>query len=225
MTYVKICGITNLDDARCAAEVGADLLGFIFYPKSPRFVTPEQVAAITQTIRREFGVHAPRCVGVFVDEPVDRVRAVLASVCLDLVQLHGSEPPVEVRRLRPRAFKAIRPQTRSDAEAMVATYCDVVPDDDTLPQFLMDAYHPQQFGGTGTPADLAVAQSLARRFRLLLAGGLTPETVGPAIEQVQPWGVDVSSGVEAAKGIKDHARVQAFIKTVHAIDATMEPGK
>jgi phosphoribosylanthranilate isomerase len=108
---------------------------------------------------------------------------------------------------------------------MVATYCDVVPDDDTLPQFLMDAYHPQQFGGTGTPADLAVAQSLARRFRLLLAGGLTPETVGPAIEQVQPWGVDVSSGVEAAKGIKDHARVRAFIKTVHAIDATMERGK
>jgi phosphoribosylanthranilate isomerase len=107
----------------------------------------------------------------------------------------------------------------------VAAYCDVVPDDDTLPQFLLDAYHPQQFGGTGTLADLVVAQLLARRFLLLLAGGLTPETVGPAIERVRPWGVDVSSGVERAKGIKDHARIRTFIEAVRAVDATMGRGK
>jgi len=120
MTYIKVCGLTNLDDARCAAEAGADFLGFIFYPKSPRFVTPEQVAAITQAIRREFGIRAPRCVGVFVDEPVERVRAILDSAGLDLAQLHGSEPPAEVRALQPRAFKAIRPQRCDDAEAAVA---------------------------------------------------------------------------------------------------------
>lgn len=222
MTYVKICGITNLDDALCAAEAGTDLLGFILYPKSPRFVTPEQVAAITQTIRREYGIRAPRCVGVFVDEPIERVRTILDSAGLDLAQLHGSELPAEVRILHPRAFKAIRPQTHDDAEAAIAAYCDVVPGDEALPQFLLDAYHPQQFGGTGIPADLATAQLLACRFRLLLAGGLRPETVGSAIKQVRPWGVDVASGVERAKGIKDHARVRAFIEAVRATDATLE---
>jgi len=215
MTYVKICGITNLDDARCAAEAGADFLGFIFYPKSPRFVTPERVRVIIQAIRDEFGADAPRCVGVFVDELVARVQVVLDSAGLDLAQLHGNEPPDEVRMLRPRAFKAIRPRSRDDAEAAVAAYCDIV-SDAALPQILMDAYHPQQFGGTGILADLAVARLLARDHRLLLAGGLTPETVGPAIGRVRPWGVDVSSGVERARGIKDHARVRAFIEAVRA---------
>lgn len=219
-TRIKICGLTNLEDARCAAEAGADLLGFIFYPQSPRFVTPERAAAIIQAIRREFG-DAPRCVGVFVNEPVESVRTLLDSIGLDLAQLHGHEPPAEVQMLHPRAFKALRPQARSDAEAAVATYRDVVPDDDSLPQFLLDAYHPQHYGGTGIPADLAVARWLARRFRLLLAGGLRPETVGAAVERVRPWGVDVSSGVEAAKGIKDHARVWAFVKAVQAVDAVM----
>jgi phosphoribosylanthranilate isomerase len=221
LTRVKICGITNLDDACCAAEAGADFLGFIFYPKSPRFVTPEQVTVITQALRAEFGSSAPRCVGVFVDEPIARVRAVLDSAGLDLAQLHGSEPPDQVHLLYPRAFKAIRPRTRSDAEAAAAMYCNAAPkpEGDDLPQLLLDAYHPQQFGGTGIPADLDVAHALARRLRLLLAGGLAPETVGPAIEQVRPWGEDVSSGVERVKGAKDHARVRAFIEAVRAADA------
>jgi phosphoribosylanthranilate isomerase len=214
LTHVKICGITRLGDARCAVEAGADLLGLIFYPKSPRFVTPEQAAAITRALRGEFGARAPRCVGVFVNEPVDRVRAVLDNAGLDLAQLHGDEPPAEVRKLQPRAFKAIRPQTGDDAQVVVNDYCDVAPDDDTLPQLLLDAYHPEKIGGTGVQADLDLACSLAQRFRLLLAGGLTPETVASAIKRVQPWGVDVSSGVEASRGIKDHARVRAFVKAV-----------
>jgi phosphoribosylanthranilate isomerase len=219
---VKICGITRVEDAFCAAEAGADLVGFIFHRQSPRYVTPEQVAAITGAIRRHFGADAPRCVGVFVDQPVARVRAVLDSSGLDLAQLHGSESPSEVQELHPRAFKALRPQTRADAEAAVAIYGQVVPDDDALPKFLIDAYHPQQHGGTGTPVDLDIAQSLAGRFRLLLAGGLTPETVRRAIERVRPWGVDVSSGVEQAKGIKDYARVRAFIEAARAADVTLE---
>jgi phosphoribosylanthranilate isomerase len=218
MTYVKVCGITNLDDACCAVEAGVDFLGFVFYPKSPRFVTPGQAGAIIRTIRLEFGADAPRCVGVFVDESVEHVLATLDSVGLDLAQLHGREPPAKVRMLHHRAFKAIRPRSRDDAEAALAVYRGVVPDDTALPQMLMDAYHPQQLGGTGIPADLAVARFLALHLRLLLAGGLTPETVGPAIDQVRPWGVDVSSGVERAKGIKDHARVRTFVEAVRAVE-------
>jgi phosphoribosylanthranilate isomerase len=213
-TQVKICGITNLDDARCAADAGADFLGFVLYPNSPRFVAPERVAVITQAIRAEFGPSSPRCVGVFVDEPVRRVQACLDAAHLDLAQLHGSERPDEVGRLHPRAFKAIRPQIHDDAGAAVATYRDVFPDSQALPQLLLDAYHPGQFGGTGLKADWTVARSVAHQCRLLLAGGLTPETVGAAIEAVRPWGVDVSSGVERERGIKDHVRIRAFI---HAI--------
>ncbi len=153
------------------------------------------------------------------DEPVEHVMAVLDNAGLDLAQLHGNEPPAEVRTLHPRAFKAIRPQARAEATAAVDAYCDVAPADTALPQLLMDAYHPHQPGGTGIPADLALACSLAPRLRLMLAGGLTPETVGPAIERVRPWGVDVSSGVEQTQGVKDHARVRAFVKAVRAANA------
>jgi phosphoribosylanthranilate isomerase len=208
-------------DARCAAGAGADLLGFIFYHKSPRFVQPQQAAAIVQAIRADFGTGAPRFVGVFVDEPPDSVRRTLDLAGLDLAQLHGDESPGQVQALRPRAFKAIRPRTAGEALAAVAAYCQDAPGDDAppayapaayAPQLLLDAYHPQQLGGTGLAADVAVAQSIAGRCRLMLAGGLTPETVAAAIEAVRPWGVDVSSGVERTRGRKNHERVQAFIR-------------
>lgn len=213
-TRVKICGLTNLDDARCAAGAGADFLGFILYPKSPRFLAPQQISVITRAIRREFGASAPRCVGVFVNELASQVQGWLDEANLDLAQLHGTESPDEVLRLHPRAFKAIRPQTRDDAQASLAVYRDAFLDDQALPQLLLDAYHPERFGGTGLPVDLTVAQPVAHRCRLLLAGGLTPETVEAAIKAVRPWGVDISSGVERTKGIKDHARIQAFIRAV-----------
>jgi phosphoribosylanthranilate isomerase len=212
--HIKICGITNVGDARCAAEAGADLIGFVFYPKSPRFVTPEQATAITQAIRGEFGGQAPRFVGVFVDEPIGQVRAVLDAAGLDLAQLHGNESADEMQRLIPRVFKAIRPQAHDDVHAIAAAYCRAMPEDDTLPQLLLDAYHPEEFGGTGIQADLNLARDLARRIRLLLAGGLTSETVGVAIRRVRPWGVDVSSGVERAKGIKDRTRIRTFVQAV-----------
>lgn len=217
-TRVKICGLTNLDDARCAAAAGADFLGFILYPKSPRYVTPEQIAAITGAIRAEFGRGAPRCVGVFVNEPPDHVWACLDAAELDLAQLHGDELPAEVQRLHPFAFKAIRPPSGADAEASLALYRPTFPENGSLPQLLLDAFHPQRYGGTGLQVDLSVARPVARRCRLLLAGGLAPETVGEAIRTVQPWGVDVSSGVERAKGLKDRARVEAFIRAVHAAE-------
>jgi phosphoribosylanthranilate isomerase len=221
-TRIKICGITNLDDARCAAQAGADFLGFVFYPPSPRFIAPEQVATITGAIRRELGEGAPRFVGVFVDEHVDHVRAVLDGAGLDLAQLHGAEPPAAVQSLAPRAFKAVRPRSAAEAEAALVAYGAALPVDAGLPQLLVDAYDPHRFGGTGIPADLAVVQLLAGCVRLLLAGGLAPDTVGPAVEHARPWGVDVSSGVERAKGVKDPARVRAFICAVRAADAALE---
>ena len=219
MIHVKVCGITNVDDARCAVDAGADFLGFIFYPKSPRFVTVEQAAAVVRAVRDAYDKSSPRFVGVFVDEPVERVRAVLDGAGVDLAQLCGSESPDEVSALAPRAFKAIRPQVRADVEAAVAAYERVFLDHDALPQLLLDSYQPDRFGGTGIAADLCLAQMLSCRYRLMLAGGLTPEKVGPAIERAKPWGVDVSSGVEWAKGLKDHARIRAFVEAVRAVDS------
>jgi phosphoribosylanthranilate isomerase len=222
LTVIKICGITNVDDAYCAAEAGADLLGFIFYHKSPRHVTVREAAFIAGAVRGAFGTQAPRLVGVFVDEPIECVHGVLEAAALDLAQLHGDESPDEVRALSPRAFKAVRPRDLDQARAARVTYEETVPDDVGIPQLLVDAYHPQQHGGTGLQTDLDLARWLAQRVRLLLAGGLTPETVAPIIEQVRPWGVDVSGGVERVKRFKDHARVRAFIDAVRASDANVE---
>jgi phosphoribosylanthranilate isomerase len=217
MTYVKICGITNVDDARCAVGAGADFLGFIFYPKSPRYVTTERCAKIVGAIRDAFGARAPRFVGVFVNEPAQRVRQALDTAGLDLAQLHGDEPLTAMQQLYPRAFKAIRPPSVDQARSQAAAYAAVGPGDEGLPQLLADAYHPQQYGGTGTPVDLEIARALAQDYRLLLAGGLAPENVGTVVERVRPWGVDVSSGVEREKGRKDHAKVQAFVRVVRAL--------
>jgi phosphoribosylanthranilate isomerase len=222
LTQIKICGITNLEDARCAAQAGADFLGFILYRRSPRYIAPERIVAIFRALREEYGPR-PRGVGVFVDEPIADLRHTLDVTGLDLAQLHGDEPAEEVRSLGTCAFKAIRPRALGDARAALQRYRYAFSSDETLPQLLADAYHPQQYGGTGLRADSMVARWLARRVRLLLAGGLTPENVAQTIEEVRPWGVDVSSGVEAAKGVKDHERVRAFVAAVRAADKTL-PG-
>ncbi|MBN2005431.1 MAG: phosphoribosylanthranilate isomerase [Anaerolineae bacterium] len=224
VTYVKICGITNLEDARCAAGAGADFLGFILYVKSPRYIAPEPAGDIRQAIRAEFG-ESPRCVGVFVDEPADTVRAIMAAAHLDLAQLHSVETPDIVAALAPRAFKALRPQTLAEAQEAFNAYGPPslayrLPS--TVPDLLVDAYHPQQMGGTGQIADLEIARWLAERCRLLLAGGLTPDNVADAIAQVHPWGVDVASGVEASKGKKDHAKVKAFIAAAKSRNLNFE---
>ncbi len=148
MTKIKICGITNIDDAVVAAEAGADFLGFIFHPPSPRYVTIDAVRAITGALWAKFGIQAPRCVGVFVDVPADVVRTTMAQSGLDLAQLHGSEPPDVVTALQPCAFKAIRPQTRDEAAAAYHAYVDTAaPRRPDRPQLLVDAYHPHGRGG------------------------------------------------------------------------------
>jgi phosphoribosylanthranilate isomerase len=220
---VKICGITNVEDARVAAEAGTDLLGFICYAKSPRYVEPETINAIVDVLNAHLGPRRPRYVGVFVDETVPQVRHLLETCGLDLAQLHGSEPPAEVRILQPHAFKAIRPRQRGDAEAAVATYAPVMQIAPDRPAFLIDAYHPWRFGGTGEITDWSAAKVVARRYPILLAGGLTPANVAAAIRVVDPWGVDVSSGVEVEPGRKDGDQVRAFVAAAKAAaDPTCE---
>jgi len=211
---VKICGLTHLDDALLALEAGADLLGFVLYPKSPRGVSLGVVAEIAQALRRApaFQQRRPALVGVFVNAPPAEVARALDEAGLDLAQLSGHEPPDDLRALGRRAYKAIRSQAEADALPAAGAppahpYC---------PDFLLDAAHPTLYGGSGQLADLALAARLAARHRLLLAGGLTPDNVAAAIRAVRPWGVDAASGVEAAPGKKDPAKVRAFVQAAKA---------
>jgi phosphoribosylanthranilate isomerase len=219
MTVTKICGITRLVDAQAAIDSGVDLLGFIFYPKSPRYVSPEEAGDMVEAIHGSDRASPPRFVGVFVDEPLRTIEQIIERAHLDLVQLHGSEPPALVRDLSPYAYKAIHPHTLVEAQAAFDTFAEAFAATATsTPQLLVDAYHPNLRGGTGLQADLHIAGWLARHCRLLLAGGLTPETVASTMAAVRPWGVDAASGVEAAKGVKDPRRVVAFLNAVRSAD-------
>lgn len=212
---VKICGITNQADAQVAVEAGADLLGFILYPKSPRFITPAQASVVISEIKAwvndQPGVTLPRFVGVFVNEPAEQVAQILESTHLDYAQLHGEESLAVLQKLAPRAFKALRPSNAEAAASDAAQYGPLGTPDG--PQLLIDAYDPHTYGGTGHKADWHTAAALAKCWpRLLLAGGLTPQNVAQAVRTVRPWGVDVASGVEDAPGRKDHTAVRNFIQ-------------
>ncbi len=207
MVKVKICGITNAEDARLAVEAGADMLGFIFYPPSPRYVTPmraREILAALGVMRGRISV-----VGIFVNESSDHVRAGMETAELDFAQLHGNESPEMVQAFAGRAYKSLQAKDLDAAHSLMAHYRHAV--NGNIPAFIADAPPAQLPGGNGNVADWTVAREIARAFPILLAGGLNLENVREAIETVQPWGVDVSSGVERAPGLKDHAKVQEFI--------------
>jgi phosphoribosylanthranilate isomerase len=211
MTIVKICGLTNLDDALCAVDAGAEMLGFIFYAKSPRYVTP----AIVHDIVRQAKARAAHIVtvGVFVNEAPEVIRAKLDASGLDLAQLSGDEPPDVLAQLVGRAYKVVR------SAGNAQTFLELAPGSPAhtdMPSLLLDADHPTLYGGSGVRADESLAAQLARQCHLLLAGGLNSGNVAAVIQQVRPWGVDVSSGVEAAPGRKDHAKVRAFVQAAHS---------
>jgi len=195
---VKICGITSADDARAAVGAGADALGFMFYEPSPRCVTPEQAAAIIAKLP----THVAK-VGVFVDADEAAVRTTAAMAGLDTLQFHGSEPPEFCARFELRTIKAFRVKDSGSLGQL--------PDYET-DAWLLDSYVQGVPGGTGERFNWDLAVEAKRLGRpILLAGGLTPENVGEADGQVTPYGLDVSSGVEAAPGRKDAAKVAAFI--------------
>lgn len=191
-----------------AADAGADLLGFIFYPSSPRCIAPERAREIAATLR-ERG-RAPKIVGVFVNESLERMHAIVTSVRLDLVQLAGTESVQVARELSPRVYKSLRPRDELEAGQLLHAYRAAV--NGNVPAFIIDSFDAKRFGGTGARANWNLAANIAREFSILLAGGLTAENVANAIRAVQPWGVDVSSGVERAPGLKDHVKVRQFIE-------------
>jgi len=203
MVHVKICGITSLEDAQAAVDAGVDALGFVFYPPSPRYVTPEQAAQIIQRLPPFVTT-----VGLFVDVALDTVNETAARCGLDRIQLHGRETPEFCRQVTRPVIKAFRIK---NAESLVH-----------LPGYRVSAYLLDAYvkgglpGGTGASFAWKLAAQARPYGPVILAGGLTPENVEAAIVQTRPYGVDVSTGVEHAPGIKDHQRVREFIARAKA---------
>lgn len=201
MTKIKICGIKTVSDALAGMEAGADLIGFNFYLKSPRYIDVGRCRDIMSVMRRYGHV---TYVGVFVNASVGEIRATMETCGLNLAQLHGDESPQMFTELNGKAFKAFRG---------IPTKLDGFARQDG-PAFLVDASVKGLYGGSGVTADWKGAAELAKQYSLLLAGGLTPENVAEAVQQVKPWGVDVASGVESAPGVKDPSKMKAFVRAI-----------
>jgi phosphoribosylanthranilate isomerase len=200
-THIKICGITNLPDAQLAAELGADMLGFVFYAKSPRAVRLEVAAEIGRLVTVEK-------VGVFVNETEANIWRVVEECHLDAIQFHGDESPEFCRRFAAKKIKAIR--MRDEASLLAVAEYDV----DAL---LLDTYTACQRGGTGKPFDWSLAVEAKRFGRpVILSGGLNPDNVCEAIRKAQPHAVDAASGLESAPGKKDPEKLRRFIELAKA---------
>jgi phosphoribosylanthranilate isomerase len=201
MVQIKICGITNIEDAMAVADAGADALGFVFHPASPRYVTPGRAREIIGSLPP-----ALCTVGVFVNLSAPEVLQIAELCGLDFIQLHGSETRQYCRSFpRERLIKAL--SFRSEDEfAIMADY--------PVRAFLVDAHDPVRFGGTGKTCDWNVAHKAAARHPLILAGGLGTKNILAALEAVRPLAVDLSSGVESAPGKKDHEKIRAVIDSV-----------
>lgn len=199
MVQVKICGITNLEDAEAAIYFGADALGFVFFKGSPRCVTLQQAESIVCKLPPFVTT-----VGVFVDETPEIIHSSIIDAGIDVIQLHGEEKP-EACGFSRRSIKAIRIKSIDSLEPL-KTFKSVVS------AFLLDAYTTEALGGTGQKFNWDIAVEAKQFGRIILAGGLTPENIGDAIRHVRPYGVDVSSGVEREKGKKDHQKMKLFIE-------------
>ncbi len=198
--HVKICGITQVDDALLAAQLGATAIGFVLWPGSPRAVDPFRAHVIARHLPPLVSV-----VGVFVDQPLAFVKRVAELVPLDAVQLHGAESADYCQGTGKRVIKAMR-ASRATLDDLYAFPREVV--------LLLDACDPARRGGTGQVVDWTVAADIARRRPTILSGGLRADNVAAAVRQVRPFGIDVSSGVEERPGIKDAARLREFFDAV-----------
>ncbi len=219
MIKTKICGITSLEDALAAARAGADFLGLNFYKKSPRFIEPAAAVELVSRLRSELGASTPQIVGVFVNEIVGRISITMEQVGFTAAQLSGDESVELLKELHGAGYKAIRPRSLAEALDDVAYFAPGTPASERLPSLLLDAHHPDLYGGTGEQASLELAAAIkARTPRLMLAGGLTPDNVAGIVRAVRPWGVDVASGVEVEgkPAVKDAGKVRAFIEAARA---------
>ncbi len=201
MVKVKICGLTNLEDASAAARLGADYLGFILYPKSPRYVPPERAAKILKELPPSV-----KKVAVVVNADTRFLKELL-KLGFDLLQLHGNESPEILKEIPPeRVIKVFRVSAEAPPREELKRWGDVY-------AFLLDTYKKDTFGGTGETFNWEVAKTLVSEgWRIFLAGGLNPENVAEAVRCVKPFAVDVSSGVELSKGKKDLKKLEEFIK-------------
>ena len=235
---IKICGITRLEDARFAVECGANALGFVFWPGSPRSID----AARAQVIAASLPPFVTP-VGVFVNQSSDFVNGVAAAVGLGVVQLHGDESPDFAASLNRPVLKALTlsdiTSTAETAEAaektptnsrralraprLNATLDEALDRWPSETMILLDAHDPVRRGGTGRTIDWTTAASIAARRPIVLAGGLNPENIAAAIERVRPFGIDVSSGVEAAPGVKDHGRLNQLFDAIREAESIQAP--
>ena len=202
---IKICGITRLEDAEAAVRLGVHALGFVFWPESPRRIARATAHAIARTLPS----HVVR-VGVFVNAPVDEVTATVREVGLDVVQLHGDETAHEFARVPAQLIKSVTLEDASAVARALALPPTVTP--------LVDAADRVRRGGTGRAANWEAAAQIAARRAIILAGGLTAANVADAIALVHPWGVDVSSGVESAPGLKSLEKLTAFCRAVRGLE-------
>ncbi len=204
-TRIKICGFTQPEDALCAARFGVDAVGLVFYPASPRNVNSEQAARIVSVLPAFITV-----VALFVDGNEQYIRDVLANVAIDLIQFHGDETADYCRSFGKPYIKAVRMQKGTDIDNLAKHYHDAS-------GLLLDAYHADAKGGTGQVFDWDMIPSQCS-LPIILAGGLEPENVGLAVKTVKPYALDVSSGVEISKGIKDATKMSAFVNEVYQSD-------
>ncbi|MBI4537834.1 MAG: phosphoribosylanthranilate isomerase [candidate division NC10 bacterium] len=204
MTRVKICGITSAGDAEAAVRSGADALGFVFVPGTPRHVSAEAAAEIVAALPPFV---TP--VGVFLDQPREEILACISRCGLQAVQLHGRESPELSRAMPLPVIKGLRIRDRESLSPLLCYPARA---------FLLDSHVEGAPGGTGTAFPWELAIGLASRAPIILAGGLTPGNVAEAVRRVRPYGVDVSSGVERAPGRKDHRKLEEFIANVHSAD-------
>jgi phosphoribosylanthranilate isomerase len=200
---IKVCGLTKVEDAILAVSLGATHIGLNFFPPSPRYVDKQKALSITNVVSKL--ENPPIIVGIFVNESERTIRKMMKDVGLQLAQLHGDESPELINRLGTDAFKAYRlGKTKLP---------------DSLPSLcLVDAYVEGKYGGAGQIADWEKASSIAQDTHIFLAGGLTPENIISAIRRVQPWGVDVASGVEIEPGVKDPQLMHTFISNALSIN-------
>lgn len=206
MTIIKICGIKTLSEASAAVEAGTDYLGFNFFPKSVRFIEMQKFAKIASVMKQE--QPSVKIVGVFVNSTKAYIDSILKTGLVDLVQLHGDESPEFCSAFGDKAFKAYRGIPEMGRERYIRK---------EAPSLLLDASVQGAYGGTGLTADWSAAAELAKQCSILLAGGLNPENVAEAVKRVDPWGVDVASGVESSPGCKDVGMMRAFVQAVHSI--------
>lgn len=205
LTRIKICGITNIDDALVAVEAGADALGFVFVPGTPRYIGAKDAAMIISQLPPFIAT-----VGLFVNADQKSIEAIADQCQLDVIQLHGEESPEFCRALNRKQIKAVRVKDESSLSRLP---------DYRVSAYLLDSYVKGKMGGTGRVFNWRLAVKAKQYGRIILAGGLHPDNVASAVQQVCPYGVDVSSGVEAKPGRKDPAKVRAFIRAVREVRA------